>query len=405
MDGNRSIGTRIFSVDSKPLTAPGKPRRRFIDLFAGIGGFHLGMAAAGFEGVFASEIDAHAAAVYEANTGLKPHGDITQIDAGSIPAHSVLCAGFPCQAFSIAGNRMGFQDTRGTLFFEAGRIASAHQPEAMFLENVAGLVSHDHGRTLATIKSSLDDIGYTVFHDVINAAKQGSGTARERIYIVAFRKDLNVTADLFRFPAETGQRRSVADCLVSLTDEEISELRCGPVSAVDPKRLAAVKSQLARHPAQPVRIGTLGKGGQGYRIYSPEGVGITLSAYGGGAAAKTGAYLIDGVVRKLHPRECANLMDFPADFVIDKRPAQALKQFGNSVAVGVIKAIAREIERALDLVDARQQGAAAVADTGVSHKNRFVKAHPECRRAQATSPLCQKISAVPNPQGASNGRQ
>lgn len=396
MDGNHSIVTRSSSVNSTQFTPPGKPQRRFIDLFAGIGGFHLGMDAAGLEGVFASEIDAHAAAVYKVNTGLKAHGDITQIDAGSIPAHTVLCAGFPCQAFSVSGNRLGFKDTRGTLFFEVVRIASAHQPEVMFLENVAGLVSHDGGRTLATIKSALDVIGYTVFIKVINAADLGSATARERIYIVAFRKDLNVTGDMFRFPEATGQRRSVADCLVSLTAEEISELQCGPVSAVDKKRLAAVEGLIAKHPTQPVRIGTLGKGGQGYRIYSPAGVGITLSAYGGGAAAKTGAYLIDGVVRKLHPRECANLMDFPADFVIDQRPAQALKQFGNSVAVGVIKAIALEIERTLDLIDARQQLAVAGQSIGIQQQIRFVKAHPERRRAQAQSPLCQKIRAVTN---------
>lgn len=331
-------------------------RRTCVDLFAGIGGFHFGMAAAGFDAVFASEWDERAAAVYEANTGLKPYGDITKIAACDVPRATVLCGGFPCQAFSVSGKQMGFADTRGTLFFDVARIADEMRPDVLFLENVANLAAHDGGRTLATIERTLDGIGYDARHEVINAADLGHATARERIYIVAFRKDLGVTGDMFRFPETAGRRRTVADCVGPLAQAEVVGLRCGSSDAVDAAKVVTVAERLKKNPTQPVRIGTLGKGGQGYRVYSPEGVGITLSAYGGGAAAKTGAYLIDGVVRKLHPRECARMMGFPDDFAFDDRPAQAYKQFGNSVVVGVIEAIAREIDRTLSLVEERRSG-------------------------------------------------
>ncbi len=341
-----------------------KPNRQFADLFAGVGGFHLGMAAAGFDGVFASEWNTHAAAVYEANTGLKPHGDVTKVDARDVPAHTVLCGGFPCQPFSVSGKQKGFADTRGTLFFDVARIAQEKQPAALFLENVANLAVHDQGRTLSTIVATLEEIGYDVWHSVINAADLGAATARERIYIVAFRKNLRVAADMFSFPVAVATRRTVTDCLIPLSETEKTVLRCGSVSSVDEAKLAAVDAMVQKNPSKPVRIGTMGKGGQGYRIYSPQGVGITLSAYGGGAAAKTGAYLIDGVVRKLHPRECANLMEFPQNFVLDASPAQVYQQFGNSVVVGVVEAIARKIDHTLTLVEEREiaeQAAKAVA--------------------------------------------
>ena len=342
-----------------------KPNRQFADLFAGVGGYHLGMAAAGFDAVFASEWNKSAAAVYEANTGLKPRGDITKVDARDVPAHTVLCGGFPCQAFSIAGKQKGFADTRGTLFFDVARIAKEKQPAALFLENVANLAVHDQGRTLTTIVATLEEIGYDVWHSVINAADLGAATARERIYIVAFRKNLRVAADMFSFPVAVATRRTVADCLIPLSETEKMVLRCGSVSSVDEAKLAAVDAMVQRNPSKPVRIGTMGKGGQGYRIYSPQGVGITLSAYGGGVAAKTGAYLIDGVVRKLHPRECANLMAFPQNFVLDASPAQVYQQFGNSVVVSVVEAIARKIDHTLTLVEERDR-ADAVAAAGVS---------------------------------------
>jgi DNA (cytosine-5)-methyltransferase 1 len=330
-------------------------RRTFADLFAGIVGFHLGMAAAGFGAVFASEWNARAASVYERNHGLKPVGDITKIDAKDIPDHTVLCGGFPCQPFSVSGKQRGFADTRGTLFFDIARIGKERQSEVLFLENVGGLASHEVGKTLATILATLDEIGYDARYKVINAADLGFPTARVRIYFVAFRKDLGVSEDMFRFPISAGTRTVVADCIEPLSEEVEDALTVGTLDAVDAAKAANAAKTAATSPSHPVRIGTLGKGGQGYRIYSTAGVGITLSAYGGGAAAKTGAYLVDGIVRKLNPRECANLMGFPKTFKIDEDSAQAYQQFGNSVVVGVVAAIAREIDRALTLAAAARR--------------------------------------------------
>lgn len=322
--------------------------KTYIDLFAGIGGFHLGMESLGMDCVFASEWDKHAAAVYERNFGLAPKGDITKIDAGDVPKHFMICGGFPCQAFSISGKRMGFADTRGTLFFDVARIAKEHKPSVLFLENVRNFAQHDGGKTLKTVQSVLEDLGYVVFHKVINAAAHGFATARQRIYIVAFREDVGVEPGTgFSFPSPAGPApalRGFLEPTVSLADVKVEKpaaMAAGKGSA------AAIAAFRAKRPASPIRIGTIAGGGQGDRIYSIDGPAITLSAYGGGNAAKTGAYLVDGVVRKLTPRECANIMGFPATFKIPAKNNQAYKQFGNSVVVGVIKAIGAQIDVAL----------------------------------------------------------
>ncbi|MBQ3836892.1 MAG: DNA cytosine methyltransferase, partial [Treponema sp.] len=171
---------------------------KFIDLFAGIGGFHIALSSLGGKAVFASEWDKEAAQVYENNFSLKPEGDITKISEKSIPDHDILCAGFPCQAFSISGKQLGFEDSRGTLFFDVARIAKEKQPKIMFLENVKNLARHDNGKTLAVIKNTLDEIGYDVFDKVLDASKFGVPQSRKRIYIVCFRKDLKVKD--FSFP-------------------------------------------------------------------------------------------------------------------------------------------------------------------------------------------------------------
>ena len=163
---------------------------KFIDLFCGIGGFHLAMSEVGGECVFASEIDKFAKQAYTTLHGLEPHGDITKIDAKDIPDHDVIAAGFPCQSFSVAGKRGGFEDARGTLFFEVARIASEKQPKVLLLENVKGLVGHDKGKTLDTIVKTLNEIGYRVDFEVLNSKYFGVPQNRERIFIVAIREDL-----------------------------------------------------------------------------------------------------------------------------------------------------------------------------------------------------------------------
>src|SRR5690625_3960698 len=176
----------------------------YIDLFAGIGGFRQALDKFGGTCVFASEIDKFAAKAYETLYGHKPEGDITQIDAKDVPDHDLLVGGFPCQSFSVAGKRKGFEDTRGTLFFEIARIAKEKQPKALLLENVKGLVNHDKGNTLDTMIRTLNDIGYIVDFDVLNSKYFGVPQNRERIFIVAIREDL-IEAEPFSEEATTGQ--------------------------------------------------------------------------------------------------------------------------------------------------------------------------------------------------------
>lgn len=309
----------------------------FIDLFAGIGGFRIGLERLGGECVFSSEIDKHAAATYARNFGHAPAGDITKIAASEIPEHDLLCGGFPCQPFSVSGKQLGFEDARGTLFFEVMRIVSAKRPKAVFLENVANYVRHRGGETLRRTIGMLEQAGYATKWAVLNASDYGVPQARKRLYIVGVRRDAALGE--FRFPDPMGKRVALKDLLLSngAADEWVIARDDIRITKTDLSR------KLASRPNRPIQIGTINKGGQGERIYSVEGHAITLSAYGGGAAAKTGAYLVDGKVRKLHPQECRRLMGFPEGYQIDPRPHQAYKQFGNAVVADVIEAVGRNI--------------------------------------------------------------
>src|SRR5690625_1620682 len=184
------------TYDFKPFT--------YVSLFSGIGGFEQALNKLGGTCVFASEIDKFAAQAYETLYGEKPAGDITKIDAKEIPIHDLLVGGFPCQAFSVAGKRQGFEDTRGTLFFEIARIAKEKRPKALLLENVKGLVNHDKGNTLDTMIRTLNDIGYIADFDVLNSKYFGVPQNRERIFIVAIREDL-IEAEPFSEESTTGQ--------------------------------------------------------------------------------------------------------------------------------------------------------------------------------------------------------
>lgn len=324
----------------------------FIDLFAGIGGFHLAMQSVGAKCVFASELDEKTANVYEKNFKLKPSGDITKISEEDIPAHTVLCGGFPCQAFSISGKRLGFSDTRGTLFFDVSRIIKHHNPDVVFLENVKNFASHDNGNTLRVVKDVLDKSGYDVFYQVINSAKLGFATARERIYIVGFKKELKIKElNLFSFPTSMVLTNAITvkDCLQKISKEKKDKMNIKAGVVLNKERLQRdfVKKQLKKFPHSPIRLGVIGGGGQGNRIYSIDGPAITFSAYGGGRASKTGAYLVGDIVRKLTPREAANVMGFPPSYILAKNESLAYKQLGNSVVVGVVKEIAKRIDMAL----------------------------------------------------------
>ncbi len=305
----------------------------FIDLFAGIGGFRIALESFGLNCIYSSEWDKHAQKTYFENFKEMPHGDITKIKEESIPPHDILCAGFPCQAFSVSGKQKGFKDTRGTLFFDVARIVKYHKPKVLFLENVKNFAKHDKGNTLQVILSTLEEIGYTPFYKVLNASDYGAPTRRERIYIIAFRNDLKIKN--FEFPAPIEKEIYVKDILENKIKIEEFEIKR--------EDIYIIKDQNQPLSMRPIQIGKINNGGQGERIYSINGHAITLSAHGGGAASKTGAYLINGKIRKLTPRECARLMGFPDSFQIPVSNAQAYKQFGNSVSIQVLKNVSKEI--------------------------------------------------------------
>ncbi len=310
---------------------------KFIDLFAGIGGFRIALESFGEKCIFSSEWDKNCQEIYNTNFQEKPKGDITQIKEKNIPRHDILCAGFPCQPFSISGKQKGLKETRGTLFFDIVRIAKYHKPQVVFLENVKNFEKHDKGKTLKVVLNALDEIGYKVYYKVLNSSHFGQPTTRERIYIVGFKK--NIDSSNFKFP--DGSRKETI--LKDLLEKNVSKSFYINREDIKLKKKEETKPLFKNYPQKPIRVGTINKGGQGERIYSIYGHTITLSSNGGGIASKTGAYLVNNKIRKLTPRECARVMGFPEDFIIHSSSSQAYKQFGNSVVIPVIKDIYEEI--------------------------------------------------------------
>lgn len=310
----------------------------FIDLFAGLGGFRLALESLGGKCVYSNEWDKDVAKVYLENFGDDPLGDIIKVNEKELPNFEILCAGFPCQAFSISGKKLGFLDSRGTLFFDVARITKEKKPKVVFMENVKNFATHDGGKTLAVIKATMEELGYNFFYKVLNAADFGIPQKRERIYMVCFRKDLKV--ECFDFPKSIPLTKHVEDYL--LNDEELVK----NLYVERPDTIFSGKLD-NQYDNKPIRLGIINKGGQGERIYSIKGTAVTFSAYGGGIFAKTGGYLINGKTRKLHPRECARIMGYPDTYKISQSFSQAYKQFGNSVVVDVLQFIALEIAKAL----------------------------------------------------------
>ena len=307
---------------------------KYIDLFAGIGGFRLGFDSVGAACVFSSESNKNAQLVYKKNFGETPEGDITKIETSAIPAHDILCAGFPCQSFSISGKQKGFDDVRGTLFFEIARIVEHRQPKMLLLENVKNFEKHDNGNTLYTVKSILSNLGYDIHHQILNASDFGLPQSRKRLFIVGFRKDLKLNS--FKFPTSKNKE-------TVLKDKIISEKETKKYIINRDDTFFKTNYHISEKAFMPIRIGYINKGGQGERIYHENGHAITLSAHGGGIGAKTGLYYINGNIRKLAPRECARLQGFPDTFEIDPSDNQAWQQFGNAVPVNIVKAIAEKM--------------------------------------------------------------
>jgi DNA (cytosine-5)-methyltransferase 1 len=316
----------------------------FIDLFAGIGGFRFALESFKCKCVFSSEWDKNSQKTYFDNFKELPDGDITKILEENIPSHDIIAGGFPCQAFSISGKMQGFDDIRGTLFFDIVRIANHHKPKVLLLENVKNLAIHNNGATLKTILETLDKIGYTVFYKILIASQYGLPQSRERIYFVCFRKDLGISN--FEFPSPTGKNINLLDIL---EDESLVNPTCyierSDINIYGSKLLSP--NLFPGSMNRPIQIGKMNKGGQGERIYSPLGHAITLSAYGGGPGGKTGAYLINDKVRKLTPRECARVQGFPEKFILNPSKSISYTQFGNSVPVNVLQHILLNINKAL----------------------------------------------------------
>lgn len=310
-----------------------------IDLFCGIGGFHYAAKENSIEIVFASEIDKYAQEQYKINHGLEPFGDITKIDTTDIPEHDILFAGFPCQAFSIAGHRKGFNDTRGTLFFEIARILRAKKPKYFILENVKGLISHDNGNTLKTIENALYSLGYFLHIKVLNAKYFGVPQNRERLFIVGFRNKDDYNN--FKFPNNKVVNKCVSDILED--EQDVAEKYYIKKPIIGRPLLARQYQNWRGNFIHPQKLGSIGKDSQANRVYNPLFIGVTLCTNGGGLGAKTGLYKVEDKIRKLTPRECARMQGFPESYKIECSDNQAYKQFGNSVSVPCVSAIIREI--------------------------------------------------------------
>jgi DNA (cytosine-5)-methyltransferase 1 len=311
---------------------------KYIDLFAGIGGFRLALDSFGAKCVFTSEWDKHSQDVYIKNFGDEPNGDITKISEKDIPKHDFLFGGFPCQPFSISGKQKGFDDTRGTLFFDIARIAKYHKPKVMILENVKNILTINGGETLSTIKEVLEkELNYSVFIKLLKGNDFGVPQQRERVFFMCFHHSLKIPN--FELSNPDFNKYSVRDILEEGRFPEI-EINRDDITISDK---SPSKDLLSNFPNKPIRIGTINKGGQGERIYHIDGVGITLSAHGGGPGKKTGAYLVNDKIRRLTTRESARMMGFPEDFKISSSNAQAYTQFGNAVVVNVVQFIIKDI--------------------------------------------------------------
>jgi DNA (cytosine-5)-methyltransferase 1 len=355
--------SKLEMIEALNVDIPFKDQRkghkfRFIDLFAGIGGIRLPFQQLGGQCVFTSEWDKFSKKTYASNFGEYPDGDITSIPSADIPEHDVLLAGFPCQAFSQAGLKQGFNDTRGTMFFEIQRILAHHRPKAFLLENVKQLVGHDKGRTLQTILSilrgeTLEDIpsdvpmslearkslgtklDYQVGFRVLKANNFGVPQHRQRVYIVGFDRERTPGADIDEMLHDLASRTSNTRLGAVLQAND----QIDPKYTISDRLLAGHERRRKEHEAK--------GNGFGYSLFnadSPYCNTISARYYKDGSEILLDQSEIGRNPRKLTPRECARIQGFPEDFNVGAvSDAQAYKQFGNSVSVPVIEAIAKQM--------------------------------------------------------------
>ena len=306
-----------------------KKALRFIDLFAGIGGFRIALESTGAKCVFSSEIDISASKTYTANFHEQPNGDITKINSGEIPDHDILCAGFPCQPFSMGGYRKGFEDTRGTMFFEIERILDSKKPKAFILENVMGILSHNKKHTIQTIRKKLKKIGYEIFEDILDAKDFDIPQNRRRWFCVGFREDLGITT--FDFPRGTGLTKSVYDLLEkNVNGHEITKIAAKHIKFHYGNFKNSSESMTIANEVRPSRCGM-----------RDDGLVPCLTAKMGTGGNNVPIIVEEG--RKLTVKECLRLMGFNQDFQMVENNHQSYKQIGNSVVVPIVASIAKKI--------------------------------------------------------------
>lgn len=311
------------------------PKFTFIDLFAGIGGFRIALQSLGGKCVFSSEWDANAQKTYFYNFGEIPYGDITKESIKNcIPdGFDVLCAGFPCQAFSIAGYRKGFEDTRGTLFFDVAEIIKRKHPKAVFLENVKNLYTHDNGKTFAVIKATLEELGYVVYHKVMNSMEYANVPQnRERIFIVCFDPKQVKNHHQFSFPERTELTHTIHDCI----DPEIND------KALFYGAKFIHYEELKR---DMVSMDTIYQWRRQYVRENKSNVCPTLTANMGTGGHNVPLILTKYGIRKLSPKECINFQGYPKEYQFPTTIANSAKykQAGNSVVVPLITKVCQNI--------------------------------------------------------------
>lgn len=316
----------------------------FIDLFCGVGGIRMGMERAGFKCIFSSDINEECQKTYQENFHELPKGDIANIGVAEIPEHDILCAGFPCQPFSISGKQKGFSDTRGTMFFEICRIIQSKKPKVVFLENVKHLVYHDHGNTLKTIISQLEQLGYVVNYKVLNASDFGVPQNRERIIIIG-----SLDGTKFDFDKIKKQPRKVLKDFLD-AQGEFEYLDKSEYTLIDNPKVQPSGLIFAGHRNKSIRKVGVRPGTENLsrvhkqpnRIYSVKGIHPTLPSQ-----ETSGRFFIlteDNRVRKLTIDECWRIMGFPENYIKVSATGEQYKQLGNSVCVPMIEEVAVQIK-------------------------------------------------------------